>query len=223
VDCQLSLSVAELEFIRVSKIRRPIRTGLPGAAENVLVDPMQQPHLPEIRIGADHSVEHQQNIGGRNVEQFAREALEFGRRVRVGGVPRRAVIRAWAVIHDTHAAQVLQIEVALPIVHAAHGIPETRRIHALAAVIGGTHDIVRPEKFLALVIYQDGIVGHRPPVVVEVVRALGIGVVRSAVDSPGDGWRSDFATNVDAWKNMGRNQIQSRWNPASNRPASPSD
>src|SRR2546427_3284226 len=93
------------------------------------------------------------------------------------------MVGTWLVINDAHGSEIPEFACAIPIFDAAHGIPETSGIHALSAIIGGVHEVVRPEESLVRVINQNGIVRHGATVIVQVMRAFGIRIVGAAIDS----------------------------------------
>ena len=75
-----------------------------------------------------------------------------------------------------------QVAGAVPIRFAANSVPVARGIHALAAIVGGGHQIVGPEEVFRRIVDQHRIVRDGAPVVVEIVRTLSVGVVGAAVD-----------------------------------------
>ena len=61
-------------------------------------------------------------------------------------------------------------------------VPETGRVHPLTAVVGRRPQVLAPEETLARLVHEHRVVRDRAPVVVQVVRALGVGVVGARVE-----------------------------------------
>ena len=131
--------------------------------------------------GADAVIDHQHVLGGR-VHELAREALHLGGVIRPRDVAPRVVEGAGHVDGRLHPRDVPQVARAAEVLAAAHGVPVARRVHALAAVVGRRQQVLAPEERLAGLVDEHRVVGHGAAVVVEVVRALGVGVVHPAVD-----------------------------------------
>src|SRR5436190_23817633 len=70
----------------------------------------------------------------------------------------------------------------IPVLAAAYGVPKPRGIHPLASVIRGGKHIFGPKEFFGRIEDQDGIVRHGAPVIIQIMRTLGVGVIRTAVD-----------------------------------------
>src|SRR5258705_12813249 len=66
---------------------------------------------------------------------------------------------------------------AFEIFTTANGIPITGRVHALAAVVGSGPKIFGPEEFFSRLINQHRVVSDGAAVVVQIVRALSVGIV----------------------------------------------
>ena len=92
------------------------------------------------------------------------------------------MVLAGHIVNGAHGTKVPEIACAIPILAAADSIPKTSGVHALASVICGGQDIFRPKELFGRVKDQDGIVCHRAPVVIQVMRTLGIRIIGAAID-----------------------------------------
>ena len=108
------------------------------------------------------------------------------RRVGSGRIAQCIVIRVLSIaigtVDDSHLTDVPEVASLLPIGVAAQCIPEARRVHSLASIVRRLEQVFRPEKMFLRIEDQHGVVRDRTPIVVDVVRAFGFGVIRSAVD-----------------------------------------
>ena len=153
-----------------------------GAFDARLVHAVEEPRLAIGRIGAAHAVEHDERSRRLEVRELAGEPLELRRLVGPRRVGAGVVVVAGRRLHRREGAPVPQVARPLPVLEAADGVPEARRVHALAAVVRRVPPVLAPEEALAGLEDEHRVVGDRAAVVVEVVRALGVGVVGAAVD-----------------------------------------
>src|SRR4030081_2205154 len=105
---------------------------------------MQQPGLAEGGISAYYAVENQQNIHSGQIKKLPREGTKFVWRVGTGSIAKRVVIASLTAcsvhaVNDLQLAQLPEIARLLPVVLAADGIPEARRVHTLATIVGCFH------------------------------------------------------------------------------------
>src|SRR6185369_3012306 len=74
-----------------------------------------------------------------------------------------------------------QVTRALKVFPASNRVPVARRIHSLAAVVRRGPEILGPEKLLAGLVNKHRVVRNRAPVIVEIMRTLGVRVVCAAL------------------------------------------
>ena len=138
----------------------PFAATVPGSQKTGSLTPCSSQVLRDIRVAADDPIENEQRIRLLDVEQFARKSLHFLRCICTRGVAKRIVIRSGPVIDHAHAAKFPEFLHPVPVLQAAYGIPESRRIHPLPAIVGGFPLVVRPEKVLFRVVNQHGSCGQ---------------------------------------------------------------
>src|SRR5215468_10390800 len=92
------------------------------------------------------------------------------------------MILAGDIVHPAHGAKIPQVTGTLPVAAAPDGVPIPRGIHALPAVVGCGYQVVGPEELFLRIVNKNGVMRYRPSIVVQVMRTLGVGVVRPAID-----------------------------------------
>ena len=117
-----------------------------------------------------------------DVEYFAGEAPKLVPRIGVAGIAHRIVILTGNIVNHTHGPEVPNITGSIEVFGTSNSIPVAGGIHPLPAIVGSGQNIVRPEELFCGIVDQDGIVRHSSTVVIQVVRALRVGVVRTAID-----------------------------------------
>ncbi len=142
-----------------------------------------QPDFLVAWIGGPHAIENDEHVIVWRVSHFTCEVLHLGRLVRSCSVAARVVVDARPVVSDFHPSCVPEVACALEIFPTADSIPVTRRIHALASVIGRRPQILGPEEFFAGLVNQHRIVSNSATIVVQVMRTLCVSVVGPTLGS----------------------------------------
>src|SRR3954452_20008192 len=146
------------------------------------VDAVEQPCFFERWVRADDSIEDEEHVLLRCIENFACEFLQLFARICAAGIAHCVMVLAGHTIHYAHRAQIPQIASPLEILRAADTVPKAGGVHTLPAIVCRRQEILRPKEFFRRIVDQYRIMSDRAPVVVEIVRALAIGVISPAVD-----------------------------------------
>ena len=134
-------------------------------------------------VRAAHAVEHEQHVGSRQPEQLAHEALELARLVGARAVAARVVVAARAP--DSKASMRPRSQRSRVRRQSSRLRTEfQKRDESMRwpPSLAAGHWFSPQKKRLARLVHEHRVVGDGAPVVVQVVRALGVGVVGARVD-----------------------------------------